>query len=71
MKLRGEAGLDIIPTFTPNFDANFGAQAGAARTSWEAAAAVFTNRFSDNIHINITVDALPGTTSSEGASRGP
>lgn len=55
--------MDIIPTFTPNFDANFGAQAGAARTSWEAAAAVFTNRFSDNIHINITVDALPGTTS--------
>ena len=55
--------MDITPTFTPNFDANFGAQADAARAAWEAAAEVFTSRFSDNIHINITVDALPGTTS--------
>lgn len=51
----------ITPTFTTNFDANFGANAQAARAAWMAAAQVFTSHFTDNIHINITVDALPGT----------
>jgi hypothetical protein len=53
--------LIITPTFTANFDVNFGAEADAAKAAWAAAAEVFTNHFSDNIHINITVDALPGT----------
>ena len=51
----------ITPTFTANFDTNFGANATAAKAAWEAAAEVFTNHFLDDIHINITVDALPGT----------
>ena len=51
----------ITPTFTPQFDTNFGANVGAARAAWTAAAEIFTDRFSDDIHINITVDALPGT----------
>ena len=51
----------ITPTFTQNFDMNFGAEADAAKAAWTAAADVFTSHFSDNIHINITVDALPGT----------
>jgi hypothetical protein len=51
----------IAPTFTANFDTNFGPNAAAAKAAWEAAAGVFTSHFSDNIHINITVDALPGT----------
>jgi hypothetical protein len=37
---------------------NFGANAAAARDAWAAAAKVFTDAFSDNIHINITVDAV-------------
>lgn len=37
---------------------NFGANATAAKASWEAAAKVFTDAFSDPIHINITVDAV-------------
>jgi hypothetical protein len=53
--------LVITPTFTARFDTNFGANAPAARAAWAAAAEIFTNHFSDNIHINITVDALPGT----------
>jgi hypothetical protein len=53
--------LIITPTFTPRFDASFGANAAAARTTWEAAAEIFVSHFSDEIHINITVDALPGT----------
>jgi hypothetical protein len=48
----------ITPTFTANFDKNFGANAAAARTAWMAAADVFTSHFSDDIHINITVDAV-------------
>jgi hypothetical protein len=53
--------LIITPTFTQNFDMNFGAEADAAKAAWAAAAEVFASHFSDNIHINITVDALPGT----------
>jgi len=48
----------ITPTFTPGFDANFGVNAAAARAAWITAAKVFTDAFSDPIHINITVDAL-------------
>jgi hypothetical protein len=53
--------LIITPTFTQNFNTNFGAEADAAKAAWAAAAEVFTSHFSDNIHINVTVDALPGT----------
>jgi hypothetical protein len=48
----------ITPTFTSGFDANFGTNAAAARAAWIAAAKVFTDAFSDPIHINITVDAV-------------
>ncbi len=48
----------ITPTFTSGFDTNFGVNATAARAAWTAAAKVFTDAFSDNIHVNITVDAL-------------
>ncbi len=51
----------ITPTFTADFDTSFGADAPAARDAWLAAAQVFTSHFSDNIHINITVHAVPGT----------
>ena len=51
----------IKPTFTANFDTNFGANATAAKAAWVAAAQVFTSQFSDNININITVDAVAGT----------
>jgi hypothetical protein len=53
--------LIITPTFTTNFNTNFGANASAAQEAWKAAAEVFTTHFSDDININITVDALPGT----------
>jgi hypothetical protein len=53
--------LVITPTFTDNFNTNFGANAAAAQAAWMAAAAVFTVNFIDNIHINITVDAVAGT----------
>jgi hypothetical protein len=52
----------ITPTFTSGFDANFGANATAARAAWIAAAKVFTDAFSDPIHINITVDAVTKAT---------
>src|SRR5437870_8324905 len=55
------AGMVITPTFTANFNANFGANAAAAQASWISAANVFTANFNDNIHINITVDAVAGT----------
>jgi hypothetical protein len=48
----------ITPSFTSGFDTNFGANAAAAKASWMAAAKVFTDAFSDPIHINITVDAV-------------
>ena len=51
----------ITPTFTANFDTNFGANAAAAKAAWAAAAQVYTSLFSDNININITVDAVAGT----------
>ena len=51
----------ITPTFTANFDTNFGGNATAAKAAWAAAAQVFTSHFSDNININITVDAVAGT----------
>jgi hypothetical protein len=50
--------LIITPTFTSGFDTNFGVNATAARAAWTAAAKVFTDAFSDDIHINITVDAV-------------
>jgi hypothetical protein len=51
--------LVITPTFTADFFTNFGADAPAAKAAWIAAAQLFTSYFSDNIHINITVDAKP------------
>jgi hypothetical protein len=54
--------LIITPTFTSGFDTNFGANATAARASWIAAAKVFTDAFSDDIHVNITVDAVTKAT---------
>ena len=51
----------ITPTFTSGFDTNFGANAAAAKAAWIAAAKVFTDAFSDPIHINISVDAVTGT----------
>lgn len=53
--------LVITPTFTANFNANFGANAAAAQAAWISAASVFSANFTDNIHINITVDAVSGT----------
>jgi hypothetical protein len=51
----------INPTFTAGFNANFGVNAAAAQTAWINAANVFTTNFSDNITVNITVDAVGGT----------
>ena len=51
----------ITPTFTAGFDSSFGANAAAAKAAWQAAADVFANRLVDNIHVNITVDAVAGT----------
>jgi hypothetical protein len=59
--LPAETLLVITPTFTATFDSNFGADAAAARAAWVAAAQVFTSNFIDDININITVDAVPGT----------
>jgi len=53
--------LVITPKFTDNFNTNFGTNAAAARDAWNAAAQVFSSHFGDNIHINITVDAVAGT----------
>jgi hypothetical protein len=53
--------LIITPSFTANFNSNFGADAAAAQAAWVAAAQIFTTHFADNIHINITVDAVAGT----------
>jgi hypothetical protein len=54
-------GVTITGTFTSNFNSNFGANALAAQAAWNSAAAVFSSYFTDNIHINITVDAAAGT----------
>ncbi len=48
----------ITPTFTTNFQTFFGANSANAMAAWAAAAQQFTNAFSDDIHINITVDAV-------------
>lgn len=53
--------LVINPTFTAAFNSNFGANAAAAQAAWIAAANVFTSNFSDPVTINITVDAVAGT----------
>jgi len=55
------ASMIITPTFTSAFVSDFGSNATAAENAWKAAAAVFTSNFSDNIHINITVDAVADT----------
>jgi hypothetical protein len=57
-EVQGEIQLIITPTFTSGFETNFGANATAAKASWIAAAKVFTDAFTDDIHINITVDAV-------------
>jgi hypothetical protein len=51
----------INPTFTSNFDANFGSNAAAARAAWIAAANTFSANYNDPITVNITVDAVAGT----------
>ena len=58
---RPSDALTITPTFTAAFNSSFGVNAIAAQNAWIAAANVFQTNFSDNIHINITVDAVPGT----------
>jgi hypothetical protein len=50
----------ITPTFTDNVSASFGPNSDAAKTAWIAAAGIFTRNFTDNVHINITVDAVAG-----------
>jgi PEP-CTERM motif-containing protein len=54
-------GVTITGTFTANFNSNFGSNAAAAQAAWNSAANVFSSFFTDNIHINITVDAVAGT----------
>jgi hypothetical protein len=58
---RPSNALIITPTFTAAFNSNFGVNAIAAQNAWIAAANVFQTNFNDNIHINITVDAVAGT----------
>ena len=55
------AGLIITPTFTANFTSSFGANSAAAQLAWIAAANQYSANFTDNIHVNITVDAVAGT----------
>ena len=58
---RPSAALIITPTFTAAFNSNFGVNAITAQNAWVAAANVFQTNFNDNIHINITVNAVAGT----------
>jgi hypothetical protein len=51
----------FVPTFTAAFNSNFGANAATAQAAWVAAANSLASAFTDNIHINITVDAVAGT----------
>jgi hypothetical protein len=51
----------ITPTFTDGFNANFGANAAAAKAAWMAAAQALASHLADDLHINITVDAVAGT----------
>jgi hypothetical protein len=55
------AQLVITPTFTNNFNTFFGTNATAAQDAWIAAANVFSSNFTNNIQVNITVDAVAGT----------
>jgi hypothetical protein len=55
------ATMVVTPTFTAAFNSNFGSNAAAAQASWIAAANIFSSFFADNIHVNITVDAVSGT----------
>jgi len=61
MAPRPAEALIIVPTFTAGFVSAFGADAVAAENAWIAAANVFQTNFSDNIHINITVNGVAGT----------
>jgi hypothetical protein len=58
---RPSDALTITPTFTAAFNSSFGVNALAAQNAWIAAANVFQTNFNDNIHVNITVDAVAGT----------
>lgn len=58
---RPSAALTITPTFTAGFNTAFGANAAAAQAAWISAANVFQTNFSDNIHVNITVNGVAGT----------
>jgi hypothetical protein len=51
----------FTPTFTSAFNTNFGANAAAAQAAWLAAANILGSSISDNIHINVIVDAVAGT----------
>jgi hypothetical protein len=53
--------LVINPKFTDRFIKNFGVNADLAQAAWTAAAQIFASHFADEIHVNITVDAVPGT----------
>jgi hypothetical protein len=57
----GLKALVITPTFTTNFVNDFGASAAAAENAWIAAANVYTSDFNNPVNINITVDAVTGT----------
>lgn len=60
--LPSAAATVFVPAFTSNFNTFFGANAAAAQAAWIAAADGFALNFTDNIHINITVDAVAGQT---------
>jgi hypothetical protein len=51
----------INPNFTSNFNTDFGVNAAAAQAAWISAANIVTTNFSDNITVNVTVDAVAGT----------
>jgi hypothetical protein len=53
--------LVITPTFTFGFNTSFGVNAAAAQAAWINAASVFSANFTDNIHVNITVNGVAGT----------
>src|SRR5438034_13880 len=55
------AAMVINLNFTANFNTNFGANAAAAQAAANYAATQFTNLYNDPIHVNITVDAVTGT----------
>jgi hypothetical protein len=55
------ASTVFVPTFTTGFNTSFGANAAIAQAAWLSAANMLAANFSDNIHINITVDGVAGT----------